>query len=154
MPVIEQQAIVASDCSRMYQLVNTIEDYPQFVPYCYDAKVLQHLQNNDLHAYMAFRGYGAQARLVTHNHLRSNHSIHMQLVEGPLSSLDGVWRFVALGEQQCSIALSLRFEFKRTAPFDWLFQRLLQHLMHAQLHAFCRRAEEVERSLRKVTNGS
>lgn len=142
MPHIKQQACVPHDCACMYQLVNRLEDYPSFVPHCSDAKVLYHETPHDLHAYMAFQGYGISTHLITHNHLTNNQSIHMHLLEGPLRALHGVWLFEERPHNHCLISLSLQFEFKKRT-FDWLFQKLITHLMHEQLQAFCQRAKQL-----------
>jgi len=78
--------------AKLYNLVNDVESYSHFVPYCTQGQVLE---KKDTHviASLTLGSMGIHTTLVTRNTLQENHTIHMQLLSGPLKDLDGLWEF-------------------------------------------------------------
>ena len=109
MVTVERQALVAHAAHDVYALVADVEAYPAFLPWCAGVEVLARdgpLTVVTLH--VRFRGL--RQRFTTRNALRAGERIEMKLVDGPFRSLDGVWRFVRLGERACRVELGLAYE--------------------------------------------
>ena len=94
----------------MFALVSDVDTYPQFLPWCSDAQVLEK-QDDEVMARIAFAVSGVSKSFTTRNHHTPGHRIEMQLVEGPFSDLRGYWQFDPLGDSGCKISLSLKYNF-------------------------------------------
>jgi ribosome-associated toxin RatA of RatAB toxin-antitoxin module len=112
---IRRSALVPVTTRRMFELINDVGAYPQFVPGCSAAAVLESTP-----AWMRARltvGSGMlRTSFVTRNTLTPDSRIHMALEEGPLRSLDGVWTLTPVMqpgsdvEMGCRVELQLSFE--------------------------------------------
>ncbi len=113
---IRRSALVPVPPQRMFELINDIEHYPQFVPGCHAAEVLE--RRSDLVRARLTVGAGAlHTSFTTRNRLEPHRHIQMDLEEGPFKSLTGLWTLQPLqapgGEVSgCSVDLVLRFEMK------------------------------------------
>jgi ribosome-associated toxin RatA of RatAB toxin-antitoxin module len=109
---IRRSALVAVGPQRMFDLINDVESYPQFVPGCSEARVLERGENT-LRARLTVGSGLMRTSFVTRNQLREPHAIEMDLDEGPLRSLHGLWTLtpVAAGDVAgCRVELDLEFE--------------------------------------------
>ena len=106
---IHQSAITPHTASQMFELVNDVERYPLFLPWCHAATVLAR-SPTVVRARIAIRKAKLDYEFTTDNHLTAPHRLEMCLVEGPFKRLNGAWRFEenVLG---CRVALDLEYEF-------------------------------------------
>lgn len=110
MPLINKSALVSYSAAGMFELVNDIEAYPQFLPWCRQSQVLS--RDADLiRASIEIAYKSLNKTFTTQNRLQHNKMIEMRLVEGPFKHLEGFWRFEALDEAACKVSLDLEFEF-------------------------------------------
>jgi ribosome-associated toxin RatA of RatAB toxin-antitoxin module len=94
----------------MFALVNDIEAYPQFLPWCRSARV--HSRDEDeVRATLELARGAIQKSFTTCNRLQKDKMIEVRLVEGPFQRLEGFWRFDALREDASKVSLDLEFEF-------------------------------------------
>ena len=126
----------------MYDLVNDIESYPQFLPWCAGAKILQ----CDAHTMLAevriaYRGLSKS--FTTRNQLEPHHKISMTLVDGPFSELSGVWTFSPLRENACKICLSMQFDFAN-AWVGHAVGPVFKQIADSMVDSFVRRAAQLE----------
>lgn len=91
-----------------YRVVTDVEKYPEFLPGC-EAVVITKHTNRGLVAEMTIAGMGMRETLVTKN-THSPGAVYMQLVEGPLASLEGSWSFTPIGDIGCRVEVELTFE--------------------------------------------
>jgi len=87
-----RSALVARPPELIYQLVEDVERYPQYVPGCTDAKILERSPGEML-AHLAVRRGPLRTEFTTRNRLEPGRSIHMDLVDGPFEMLEGNWTF-------------------------------------------------------------
>jgi ribosome-associated toxin RatA of RatAB toxin-antitoxin module len=109
---IHRSVLVAASPERMFELINDVERYPEFVPGCAAAQVLERGADS-LRARLTVGSGALRTSFVTRNRLQAPHSIDMELDEGPLRSLTGKWRLtpVVAGEMTgCRVDLDLAFE--------------------------------------------
>ena len=111
MPTVERSALVPYTAQQMYQLVNDVESYPDFLPWCSGAAVLEEEVSVRVARVDISRGPIKQ-HFVTRNELRDGEEIKLNLVEGPFSDLQGQWQFAAIGDSGCRVTFSTQFIFK------------------------------------------
>lgn len=141
MHTLKRNALVPHSARQMFELVNSIEDYPRFLPWCHSSKMVSRT-DEEVVAELEINWKGIRKSFTTRNRLFPFEKIEISLVNGPLHRLDGVWGFYALDEFACKITLDLEFEF--TGHFiDKLFQPVFQHIANTLVEAFCKRAQEL-----------
>jgi ribosome-associated toxin RatA of RatAB toxin-antitoxin module len=128
-----RSALVTRPPALLYQLVEEVERYPEFVPGCTSAQVLERADGQML-ARLAVRRGPLRTEFTTRNQLDPGRGVHMQLVEGPFRVLEGQWNFTPIASNGCRIQLSLRFQFSnalKSALFDPLFEETAASLVRA-----------------------
>ena len=139
MPIVKKSRTVNYSCEQMYSLVNEVEHYPEFLPYCTQS-IVHHRDQNEVQATLVIAAGGIRKSFTTRNHLQLNKMIEIRLVEGPFSHLEGFWRFDQQPEDGCHISFDLEFEFA-----GYLFSKLLgpvfEQITDKMVDAFCERAE-------------
>jgi len=95
----------------MYELVNNINDYPQFLNWCEGASILNQ-SDHQITASVQINKGGLKQTFSTINTLKPFRLIEMQLLEGPFEQLSCEWRFEPLGDNAAKVFLNLQFKFK------------------------------------------
>ena len=125
----------------MYALVNDIEAYPDFLPWCKATSILED-RGDSLEASVSIAVGKIRQTFTTANNMLENESITMRLVEGPFKQLDGHWCFKPVEDDGCVVSLDMRFEFKNR-----LVKHTLGHAFHniadSLVEAFVNRAQTV-----------
>jgi len=130
---MKRSALVARSPELVYQLVEDIERYPEFVPGCTEATILERSES-EMVARLAVRRGPLQTRFTTRNRLDRGRSVHMDLVEGPFRMLEGSWTFTPVASNGCRIELAMRFQFSnilKSALFEPLFEETAASLVRA-----------------------
>lgn len=138
---ITRSAIVPHPAGALYALVENIEAYPQFLPWCVDAKV--HERTADTTRATLTAGIkGLRQAFTTLNRNVPGEAIDMQLVEGPFRRFSGAWRFRALSQTASRIEFTLEYEFS-SAVLARLLEPLFDRIADTMVDAFARRADEL-----------
>lgn len=138
MPTIHRTAIVPYSPSQMYQLVNAIEDYPNFLPWCKASKILS--QNEDeIKASLLLAKGGVEKSFTTCNRLQKDKMIELRLLDGPFHHLEGFWQFNAL-DNGCHISLQLEFEFTGKL-LSLAFGPIFSQVANSLVEAFAKQAQ-------------
>ena len=135
---IARSAIVEHSAEEMYALVDDIESYPSFLPWCSNARVER--VHSGKRATLTVGLRGLRQSFTTLNENRAGEAIDMQLVEGPFRRFSAAWRFRPLGERACSIEFILEYEFSSRA-LGRLLEPLFDHIADTMVDAFKRRAD-------------
>lgn len=143
MPQISRTALVPYSAEQMYQLVNDVNSYPEFLPGCTGSRVID-ASANQMTAAVDVSKAGISKTFTTRNTLTDNQSILMQLVDGPFKKLMGGWKFTPLSEDACRIEFQLDFEFTNKL-IELAFGRIFKELAGNMVQAFTTRAKEVYR---------
>ena len=140
MTTISKNALVRYTAAEMYALVNDIESYPQFLPWCRSARLLSR-QPDEVRATLELARGGIQKSFTTLNRLQPNKMIEIRLVDGPFRRLNGFWRFDDLAEQASKVSLDMDFEF---APLlDMVLGPVFHPIANSLVDAFHKRAVDV-----------
>ncbi len=146
MKLVEKSVLIWYSADAMFALVTAVPDYPQFLPWCDHAQVL-HTHADGMTAQISLNIGGIRQRFTTRNTHTPGRKVHLQLLEGPFSQLDGLWTFTPVGdpasaEPACRVHLSLRYGFDNpalAAVVGPVFDRVAGSLVDA----FVQRAEAV-----------
>jgi ribosome-associated toxin RatA of RatAB toxin-antitoxin module len=137
---IARSAIVEHRAEEMYALVDDIESYPRFLPWCVAARV-EGRTAHSVRATLTIGLRGLRTSFTTHNENRVGEAIDMRLVQGPFRSFAAAWRFKPLSEEACSIEFSLEYEL--AGPLARMLAPLFDRIADTMVDAFMRRATEV-----------
>jgi ribosome-associated toxin RatA of RatAB toxin-antitoxin module len=138
---ITRSAIVPHSARAMYALVEDIESYPRFLPWCAEAKVHER-RPGETRATLTARLSGLRQSFTTRNENRPDAAIDMRLVQGPFRTFAGAWRFRPLSAHSCEIEFTLQYEMASRA-LGKLLEPLFDRIANTMVDAFTRRAEEV-----------
>ncbi|WP_018981945.1 type II toxin-antitoxin system RatA family toxin [Salinimonas chungwhensis] len=141
MPTIQRSALVNYSAKAMYDLVNDVDAYPEFLPGCKDSKVVAR-EGDMMKASLLVAKAGVRQWFTTKNTLDPARHIHMQLVEGPFKRLTGGWTFSPLSDEACKIELNLEFEFTNKLT-EMAFGKIFNALAASMVKAFTERAKQV-----------
>ena len=144
MAKVHKSALVAHSASEMFELVNDVESYPQFLPWCRSTRLLSR-DDEKLCGELEVSRIGIHQTFSTCNRLRPFDHIDIELIDGPFRKLQGHWHFHALREDACKVELELEFEFSGKL-IDKAFGALFNQIANTLVDAFCKRANEVYRN--------
>lgn len=106
---LSKSVLVPHSAEKMFQLVDRVEDYPQFLPWYGKTEIIER-NGNELKARLFIDYMGVHQSFATHNHNTPPTEIRMGLLEGPFKSLHGTWHFLDLGDDTCQIRFVLNYE--------------------------------------------
>ena len=107
---IHKSAIVLHPAQKMFQLVDSVENYPQFLPWCGSTQIIER-DNDKTIASIEINYKGIKQTFTTENTKKQNQEMMIKLVDGPFKSLSGQWIFKNLDKDSCQIELKLEYEF-------------------------------------------
>ncbi|MEM9100966.1 MAG: type II toxin-antitoxin system RatA family toxin [Pseudomonadota bacterium] len=140
MTTISRHAIVPYDAQKMYELVNNVVEYPEFLSGC--DRVLIHQESElAMRASLFIKKMGMSFELETDNVLKPGEAIEMSLNSGPFKYLQGEWQFAQLRENACKVALHMEYRFK-SKTFELMLGRVFSELANNMLQSFVRRAQQ------------
>src|ERR1700704_6334560 len=137
---VKRSALIAESPARVYGLINDIERYPQFVPWCTAARV-EARTDREVVATLNIKRGPLRAEFTTRNLLEPDSRVLMQFVSGPFRVLEGLWTLTALGELGCRVELEMRFEFANRVA-GTLFEPLFENTAASLVDAFVKRARD------------
>jgi ribosome-associated toxin RatA of RatAB toxin-antitoxin module len=138
---VQRTALVMHSDQAMFDLVNDVASYPQFMQGCQTAEVFEHTEQQMV-ARLDLKKGGVKTSFMTRNRLQAPSEIEMSLEDGPFKSLKGVWRFKALTPQACKVSLDLEFEFNSTAV-GLAASKLFSSMANELVDSLCRRADQI-----------
>jgi len=138
---VKKSVLVPYSAAEMFELVDRIELYPQFLPWCGGTRALE-ARSDGKTARIDIHYRGVRAHFTTDNVNRTGESIAMTLRDGPFRHLHGEWRFVPLAPDACKVELVLAYEFA-THLLERVVGPVFGHIANTFIDAFVRRAEVV-----------
>ena len=107
---VNKSALVPFSVEQMYKLVDNVDNYHKFLPWCSESHELERKDNVVVGSVTIAKG-GVNKTFTTKNTLHQYELIEIELVDGPFKKLQGFWRFDALKEDACKVSLDLEYEF-------------------------------------------
>lgn len=140
MPTVDKAAYVRHTCQQMFDLVNDFESYPEFLPGCKAARVLERGDDYIVGEMTLGKGGITQA-IATRNALHAPNRIDLSLASGPFRSFTGHWHFTEQGEG-CEVRLVIEFDFANKI-LGMAFGQLFSQVAAQQVESFKSRADQV-----------
>lgn len=125
----------------MFELVEDVDSYPKFLPWCHRARVLSR-RDNEVCGEIEVARLGIRQTFSTCNRFVRNEYMDIALLDGPFRRLNGRWNFLALRPDACKVELELDFEFSGKM-IDRAFGAVFHQIANTLVDAFSKRAEEV-----------
>lgn len=141
MPSIHRSAIIPYSTAQMYDLVNDIARYQDFIPYCVSSMVHEK-SDDEIRATLTLSAKGFEKSFTTLNRLYPHRMMEIQLIDGPFKQLEGFWRFEKRDENHSEVILDLEFELSNKM-FAMMFGPLFHQIASTLVDAFVKRAKEI-----------
>ena len=141
MALVEKSVLVPYSAEQMFNLVDRVEEYPQFLPWCGGASVTK-LDGMTAHATVHIDYHHIKQSFTTENVRTPPRQIDITLQNGPFKHLDGDWRFIPLGPSACKIEFRLHYEFS-SKLLEKLVGPVFHYIANSLVDAFIHRAEKV-----------
>ena len=139
MAIIKRTTEVPYTAAQMFELVDRIEQYPQFLPWCNETTVHSRTEDEVKATIVVAKG-GIQQAFSTINRLQPNKMIEVRLLKGPFRHLEGFWLFEAVDPDRCRVSFHLEFEFSNKL-IALTVGPLLERVTDSFMEAFCKRAK-------------
>jgi ribosome-associated toxin RatA of RatAB toxin-antitoxin module len=141
MKKIARSALLPYSAEQMYQLVNDVAKYPEFLPWCGGSEVLSQ-SDYEMTASIKIAKAGIQQYFVTKNHLVPAQRIEMSLVDGPFKHLKGKWQFKVLDVDACKIQFEVEFEVSNPI-LNLAIGTVFEQIASTMVDSFCERAKQI-----------
>lgn len=140
---VSRSALMPFSAEQMFGLVDDVERYPEFLPWCSSTAVPRRDEGTTC-ATLHINYRGIRQSFSTENRKQFPHRMTMHLLEGPFRSLDGEWRFTPLGTGACKIDFDLQYEFS-SKLLEKLVGPVFGYIASTMVDAFLKRAEQLYR---------
>ncbi len=144
MKTVHKSVLIWYSAAEMFALVIDVARYPQFLPWCDHASVSEQ-DVSGMTATVGLSIAGLKQSFTTRNTHIPDRQVHLLLVKGPFSKLDGQWDFTpvgAAGERACKVEFSLRYDFNNAA-LAALIGPVFEKIAGSLVDAFVKRAGQV-----------
>jgi ribosome-associated toxin RatA of RatAB toxin-antitoxin module len=141
MTLVQKSALVKYSAQQMFDLVNDIEAYPRFLPWCSGSRIISR-EDDVVEAELVISKSGFKKSFSTRNQIDRGGRITVSLLDGPFSKLDGVWNFMPLREDASKISLDLEFEMSSVLA-NLAFGAVFNQICNTMVASFTSRAKEV-----------
>ena len=142
MTIVQKSVLQNYSAEQMFALVENIEAYPSFLPWCDSVDVQRDASRQTAIATLSLNFCGIRQSLTTHNTNDVPTSIRMRLVKGPFRKLNGQWTFTVLSEKTCRVELHMNYEFSHFF-MEKLIGPVFDIVTNSLIDAFCERARKV-----------
>ncbi|MEJ2629992.1 MAG: type II toxin-antitoxin system RatA family toxin [Acidihalobacter sp.] len=141
MTTLSRSALVPYAPYEMYALVNEIERYPEFLPWCKSTQIHERSED-EVRATIDMAKGSMRKSFTTRNNMQNDKMIEISLVDGPFSHLHGFWRFDLLGEKACKVSLDIEFDFSNRL-LGLAVGPMFGQIVASLVDAFVKRARDV-----------
>ena len=144
MPTVTRKVIVDHPAEAMYALVDGVEAYPQFLPWCSGVEVFGRTPT-ETHARIDIDFHGIRSHVATRNRNAPPEWIHLELADGPFERLAGHWHIRPLGTEGCAIEFSIDYAFSSRA-LEAVMGPVFGQMMETIVERFIERAAALRRA--------
>jgi ribosome-associated toxin RatA of RatAB toxin-antitoxin module len=141
MALVEKSVLIERPAQQMFNLVDRVEDYPQFLPWCSQTR-LEFRDEKKTVATLFINYLSVKSHFTTENEKDFPLSMKIRLVDGPFRRLEGLWRFKVLNERACKIEFQLSYEFS-SKVFEKVIGPVFSQIANTFVDAFVKRADFV-----------
>jgi ribosome-associated toxin RatA of RatAB toxin-antitoxin module len=141
MALVQKSVLIEKSARQMFDLVDRVEDYPQFLPWCSETR-LDFRDATRTVATLHISYLSVKSHFTTENTKEIPNWMSIRLVDGPFRRLEGMWRFRPLAENACKIEFELAYEFS-SKLFEKVIGPVFGQIANTFVDAFVKRAAQV-----------
>lgn len=141
MAMVKKSVLIEHSSQQMFDLVDRVEDYPQFLPWCSLTRCIFRDDTRTI-ATLHINYRSVKSHFTTENNKESPSSMNITLVDGPFRRLDGMWHFKPLAAHACKIEFQLSYEFS-SKMFEKVIGPVFSQIANTFVDAFVKRAYDV-----------
>ena len=144
MKTIHKSVLLTHSAPEMFALVTDVARYPEFLPWCDQSQIVESFTNGMV-AKVGMSISGIRQSFTTRNLHEPDSSVHMQLVDGPFSKLEGSWVFTPLGDgsmRACKVEFRLSYDFS-SSTLAALVGPVFDKIAGSLVDAFVKRADAI-----------
>jgi ribosome-associated toxin RatA of RatAB toxin-antitoxin module len=138
---VEKTVLVMHSAEQMFNLVDAVEDYFKFLPWCGGVDLLERTESSTS-ATLHINYHGLKQSFTTQNMKIFPHSMKINLKDGPFKHLDGSWQFIELKPNACKIEFSLNYEFANSF-LEKIIAPVFNHIAATFVDGFVARADKI-----------
>lgn len=143
MAKVNRSALMPFSAQQMYDVVNGVDLYPEFLPWCASSRIINQSEDT-MEASILMKKGKLNHSFTTRNTLIPGEIIQVNLVNGPFKYLTGNWSFIPLSDKGSKIELNLEFEFSNSIV-GFLIGPVFTQIANTLVDAFCQRAHQIYR---------
>ena len=141
MAQVNKTVLVGFSAAQMYALVDAVEQYPEFLPWCGGIDLIQR-DDVTTTATLHIAYHGIKQQFTTENKKTYPSLMEIRLKDGPFKHLEGLWKFIALSDTACKIEFQLNYEFSN-GLLERIIAPVFSHIANTFVDGFVARAEQV-----------
>jgi ribosome-associated toxin RatA of RatAB toxin-antitoxin module len=141
MALVQKSVLIEKSARQMFDLVDRVEDYPQFLPWCSETR-LDFRDATRTVATLHISYLSVKSHFTTENTKEIPNWMSIRLVDGPFRRLEGMWRFRPLADNACKIEFELAYEFS-SKLFEKVIGPVFGQIANTFVDAFVKRAAQV-----------
>lgn len=138
---VQKTVLINHSASRMFELVDDVEKYPEFLPWCGGVDLIKQDDASTM-ATLHIAYHGLHQKFTTENHKEFPKLMEIRLKNGPFKQLEGVWRFIKLSEHACKVEFMLNYEFENNF-LEKLIAPVFSHIANTFVDSFVARADQL-----------
>lgn len=138
---IDKSVLIEHSAEQMFALVDAVEEYPQFLPWCGGTEVKWRDEQVTV-ATIYIDYHHVKQSFTTENTKQRPLSIDMKLVDGPFRHLDGRFRLTELAPGACKVEFQLEYQFSNKL-LELVIGPVFSHIADTFVEAFIVRANKI-----------
>ena len=138
---VKKTVLVSHSAEQMFALVDAVQDYPKFLPWCGGVDLLERTETSTS-ATLHINYHGLKQNFTTQNIKIFPHSMEIELKDGPFKHLDGCWQFTPLKPDACKIEFDLNYEFANSF-LEKLISPVFNHIAATFVDGFVAQADKI-----------
>jgi len=128
--------------SIIFNLINNIEEYPKFLPWCKKTEVTKESENSQIGKIFISKSF-INWSFSTKNIIDRNKSISLSLIDGPFDKLDGSWNFKEIDDNNTLVSLEINYKFKNSL-IELSIEPIFTTIMNSILESFVDQAFKIK----------
>lgn len=141
MAEVKKSVLVGFSAAQMYELVDQVEHYPAFLPWCGGVDLIERSESITT-ATLHIDYHGIKQHFTTSNRKTYPSNMEITLKDGPFKHMEGLWRFIPLADDACKIEFQLSYEFS-SSLLARIIAPVFSHIANTFVDGFVTRAEQV-----------
>jgi ribosome-associated toxin RatA of RatAB toxin-antitoxin module len=138
---VEKNVLVPHSAEQMFTLVDRVEDYQAFLPWCGGIDLIERSEKTTT-ATIYIDYHGLKQSFTTQNTKDYPNRIDLKLIDGPFKVLEGYWIFTKINEEACSIEFHLHYEFSNFI-LDKLISPIFSQIANTFVDGFVAQADKI-----------